>query len=268
MQQDYKKIVVNSILYTLLVMIVLFAVFVMLMFFVFTRHLADFMYDVGFDSMASRLYYSVYEKNNEIVYCYKALNIKISLQDHDKVIEYYEAFINDDEYEEFIFASKENAENLNVSILEKSTLLNEENYLTNSYVKALLANNEYDKALNIATTEFFRSEVLLKNQGVYALSHFVDKYNVNVFSEIYLNCEDDLINEMQNYFIELNDLFDESKSLSSELDKSYIFALGNRIIMVGQDVNKIYGYMNINADTISSNNNLMQEVNNFMKGLL
>ena len=128
MPENYRKTVWTTIFYTLLILIVVFALFVMLMFFVFTKNLADFMYSVGFDNMASCLYYRVYEKTDNVMYCYKALNIKISIEDHNCVVKYYDAFVIDEEYSEFMELLKENNENLNVGILEKSTLLNDRNY--------------------------------------------------------------------------------------------------------------------------------------------
>lgn len=263
-----KKTVFKSILFTVLVGIVLFACFTILMFFAFTKNLANFMYNIGADRMASTLYHRVYEKTDEIFYCYKALNIKISLNDSARVIQYYEEFLEDDEYQEFMISNKTNREKLDISVLEKSALLNDRNFLVNNYVKALLNENELDKAWTIVLSEFKTHDVTLKEQGVYAMGNFIDREEWNKFKVSYDGYSNILIVELQNYFDKLNTLFDQNRVASTHVDKAYVVALGNRIINVGQDINSYYLHEDNDNEIISSNINFMVEVNNTLKGLV
>ena len=268
MQPNYRKIVLSSVLYTLLALIVLFAIFVMLMFFVFTKDLANFMHDMGFNRLSSSLYYRVYEKTGEISYCHKALNIKIILNHNEKIIEYYEAFVEDDEYSDFMSALNENNKNLNCGILEKSTLINEDNYLTNQYVKALIKNGEGERAKTISLQCFENyKNFTLYEQGVYALGQHVSEENKTMFGQAYGSSSNTLIVDMQDYF-DLSVLIFNNFNPQNDLDKAYLMSLGNRIISVGQDINKMYDYMNINTDLVGVNQNHMISINNNIKGLI
>jgi len=268
-QVDYKKTILKTVLYTLLVLVVLFAIVVMLMFFVFTKNMADFMYNIGWNSMASCLYYKTYEKNDEIIYCYKALNININLNDSDKIIEYFESFVEDNEYDEFMSESKNKSENLKVGNLEKSTLLNDKNYLINHYVKSLIEEERVDDALEVALSEFSSyNEFNLRNQGVYALSPFVSRQNYEKFNFVYDGFDEKLILEMQKYFDNAYAIFETNKESDGSLDKAYLIALGNRIIIVGQDINSICRELDINTGVIPSNIEMMTAVNNEIKGLV
>lgn len=266
---DYKKTILKTILYTMLVMIGLFVVFITLMFFVFTRNLADFMYGLGSNKVASTLYYRVYEKTDDIIYCHKALNIKINMNDNEKIIKYYEEFIANDEYENFMVASKEQSENLNISVLEKSAILNEDNYLSNSYVKALIGEGEVDKAWGFALNKLYScADLDLDSQGVYVLSWFISQDNNDKFDDVYGEFDEILINEMQDYFDSVCGVFDLNKNTTDVLEKAYLVALGNRIINVGQDINVIYSSFQNYGDIITSNIEKMVEVNNIIKGII
>ena len=268
MQPNYTKIILSCILYTLIALLVAFALFVMLMFFVFTKDLANFMYDMGFDRMASSLYYRVYEKTDDISYCHRALSIKINLEHNEKIIEYYETFSADENYSDFINSFNDRNKALSVGVLEKSAIINEENYLVNHYVKALINEGEVDKAKSIAIASFENYEnFTFYDQGVYALNWFVNHENINMFNEIHNSSSERLINEMQHYFNVSLSLFNGTTP-QSDTDKAYLLALGNRIIAVGQDINTMYVHMNISSDLLESNQDSMESINNVIKGLI
>ncbi len=239
------------------------------MVFVFTRNSADFMYDIGCNNIASLLYYKSYKDSGEISDCYRALNISIALGDNEKIIEYYETFIADEKYQEFIDTNTRNAERLDVSILERSAIINDNNYLVNSYVKSLKDNNQVDQAKNIALDNFVQnSEFTFKEQGAYALGIFVTNDNLDFFTETHTGFDSALTIEMQEYFDSLVILFDTNKSVTSDVDKAYLVALGNRIIDVGQDLNNIYDLTDTNDDKISDNVTTMLVINNVIKGII
>ena len=167
---DVRKSIVKTIWLTILTMILLTIIACVVFVFVFTRQCANFMYDIGCNNIASILYYKSYEDKGDIGDCYKALNISISLGDNEKIVKYYEDFVADDEYEAFMTASLQNSEKLDISVLEKSAILNDRNYLVNNYVKALNETEQVEKAKEIALAEFkLYNSFTFKEQGVYAL---------------------------------------------------------------------------------------------------
>ncbi|MGN0960933.1 MAG: hypothetical protein ACI4PF_01890 [Christensenellales bacterium] len=269
MQINYKKTILKTILYTILALIVVSAIIVCFMYFVFTKDCADFMYNLGCDKIASNLYYKTYEKSGEIEYCYKALNIEIKLNDNNKVVKYYESLVNDDEYDEFIKAVIIHNENMAVGVLEKSSILNEENYLVNRYVRALIIINKFDYAWELTLNNFVKyNDWNFKEQGVYALSAFINESNKHLFNVSYDGLEDTLLNEMQKYFDAIYEIFNNNVGVVSNVDKSYLMALGNRIVSVGQDINNLYGNDETKIENKSNNIAMMASVNDVIKGLL
>jgi hypothetical protein len=265
---DVKKSIVKTVWLTILTMFLLTIIACVVFVFIFTKQCADFMYDIGCNNIASVLYHKSYVDDGEIGDCYKALNIKIALGENDKIIEYYEDFIADEEYESFMSAGLQNSEMLDISVLEKSAILNDRNYLVNNYVKALIATEQVDKAKAVALVEFQGYATFnFKNQGVYALGQLVSS-NSEFFNTQHEGYNDVLVEEMQVYFDKLINIFDNYKSVESNLDKSYLVALGNRLINVGQDINSVYNTLEVKEDIVSSNVSKMLIVNNVIKGII
>lgn len=270
MSVNYKKIILSTMLFTLCALLVASAIICMLMVFVFTEDLADFCYSMGCENMAANLYHRVYEKNDDIYYCYKSLNIEIKLEDNHNIIKYYREFKTDDEYEKFMSDLKKNNERIFVGVLEKSTLLNEIDYLENKYISALKNTNSYEQAFDLAVDHFSDYETFsFENQGVYALYQFVSNKSEDAvrFTEKYDNYDVILIEAMQDYFNDAITLFN-SKNASTDLEKSYLIALGNRIINVGQNINTIYQVNNTNVGLVTSNLASMTNINDVIKGLV
>lgn len=263
---DYKKTILKTSLWTLTIMVIACAIFVCVMIFAFPKNLGDFFYSIGSNNLASSLYYRAYEKTGNIGLCYKSLTIEISKNNKTRIIKFYEKFVNDENYDSFMSDLKKSNENLNITILEKSALLNEENYLKNRYISALIGVGETQKAYSVATTSFANyKNFTFKNQGVYALNQFIDIAGFNDFSVELGGYSSNLISAMQEYFGDIVDLFTEKKSVTSNLEKSYLISLGNRIIQVGQNINKICSN---DADLIADNNAKMDSVNDVIKEIL
>ena len=261
---NYKKTILTTSLWTLLGLIIASGLILMFMIFVFPRNLANFCYSLGMQGSAANLYYSDYQKSNDINCIYKSLNIEISCANYDKIIKYYKEFVADDEYAEFLDSYKKYNEGLNIGVLEKSTLLNEENYLANKYISALIATDQNSQAWNLALDYFADyKQFTLANQGVYALSKFVGNISFDRTPQGY---DDNLINCMQEYFDMSVQLF-LAQSEPSTLEKSYLISLGNRIIQVGQDINTIYTSEDKQQLELE-NSAKMLEVNNVIKGLI
>lgn len=266
---DARKSIIKSIWLTLLTMIILTIVAGVVLVFVFTKQAADFMYDIGCNNIASILYFKAYEDDGGIDNCYRALNIKITLGESDKVIEYYEKLIEDEKFNEFITSHIQNREKMDISVLEKSAILNERNYLVNSYVKALNATEQVEKAEQVALAEFMQKDSFdFKSQGVYSLGQFVDMEKWDLFSLQHNGYDNSLIVEMQTYFDSLVEMFDHYKAVESNTDRAYLVSLGNRLIDVGQDINAVYTASSTEDELISTNVSKMLIVNNVIKGII
>lgn len=237
--------------------------------FAFPKNLGDFYLNLGCDNMASSLYHKVYEKNGDIYYCYKGLQLKINVCDYPNIIDYYEDFIGDEEYNKFIKDLNMHNENLNVGILEKSIFLDEINYINSNYINALNKIGESEKALEYSINLFkVNNELTLKNIGNYNFSTFINKdFEYNKFVDNKIG-ENSLLFEMQEYFDNCVELFNSNLSLSDNLSKSYLMMIGNRIISVGEDVNTIYNHLNINNTELNINLNTMDDINNKVMGLI
>lgn len=266
MSQDYKKIILTTTLWTISCIIVLSAVFICVMVFAFPKNLGDFFYSLGGNNLASSLYMKEYNRSNNIYYCYKSLNIEIKLNNSSKIIRLYEIFEEDKEHTEFLKQLKERNEKLELNLLEKSTILNDYNYLTNRYVKALIKIGEENKAYAKALNSFKDYKTFdFKNQGIYAFSELIAKEGFIDYNAKPAGYEDTMLKAIKEYFGIITNLFNEHKETSDSLEKAYLISLGNRIIQVGHDINTA---CNEDETLVANNNQIMIEVNNVIKGLL
>ena len=78
--------------------------------------------------------------------------------------------------------------------------------------------------------------------------------------------ENNIENRLQQYFDELFSIF-ENSSINNELDKSYFIRMCNRIITVGNDLNKMYFEDNKTA-SIEENIGKMNIVNEKIRELI
>lgn len=266
MMANYKKMILTTILWTLTALVGITAIFVCVMFFAFPKNVGDFFYSLGNNGIASSMYMRVYEKDNDISYCYKALNIEIGRKNNSRIVDIYETFEKDKNASDFMSQLKNRNENLNIGLLEKSSLLNEEDYLKNRYVKALISSSDSRKAYNLAVNYFsdYRN-FTFKNQGVYALHHFINLEGYNDFDVAPSGFEGKLIDAIKEYFDSCINIFENNKSVDTNLDRAYLISLGNRILQVGQNINSI---CSDNKTLIDENNVKMENINNYIKDIL
>jgi len=272
MKVNYKKILINTAIFTVSALIVVSLIIFGLMYFVFTAELANFYYSLGWNKSASNLYYKVYEKNNDIIYCYKALNIKINIDDDNGIVKVYQEFINDDEYNSFITNIEKNNKSLSIGVLEQSAILNERNYLAGKYVESLVDIGEINKAYDESVKYFDTCKnFTLNNQGIYCFNTVINsQMNEEMISKFYKITEgssNSLIVELQDYFNKAVETFN-NETATSDLSKAYLVALGNRIIIVGNNINTIYTLKETNTDLVTSNNDKMGNINTAIKNLL
>jgi len=263
MNINYKRTILSTTLWTLLSLVLATLVLFLFMFFIFPKSLGNFCYSIGLEGMSANLYYKDYEKSNDIYCLYKSLNIEIKYKNNDKIIKYYVEFTEDDEYTNFLSSYKTRNEKLDIGILEKSTMLNEENYLANKYISSLLATEQNSKAFNLAINYFANyKDFTFTNQGVYLFSHFIEDED---FSRVPAGYSQTILQSMQEYFNSCVDLFNSKINTESDLEKAYLISLGNRIIEVGGDINALYKGEGISTE---ENSLKMTNVNESIKGLL
>lgn len=262
---NYKKTILTTILWTLTTLVLLCAVVVFIMIFAFPKTLGNFFHSLGNNHLASAMYAREYENSGDLLYCYKSLSIEIVEGNNTKIVELYETFESDNEYENFMSQLKTRNENLNIGILEKSAVLNEDDYLQNRYIKALINQNETRKAYDKALKGFKDYKQFdLKNQGVYALNYFVKIDGFNDFEITPVGFDGTLIDAMEEYFDICVNLFEENRGTDDGLEKAYLISLGNRIVQVGSNINAIIS----DNGKIESNNADMLKINDYVKGFL
>ena len=267
---NYKNVIGKTILISFISVLVALGIFVTIMFCAFTRVTANFIYDLGLDRWASQLFYNVYEKDGDISSCYKALSISIRIDDSDRVIKYYKTLISDEDYADFISDVEGANKNLNVGVLEKSRLLNEKDYLRDNYISAMKKTGKIEDAFQLSLGDFKneRGEDL-ENIGLYSLNIFADGNGLNRFNNTYEGFDSRLVDVMQEYFDNLILEFDSKKGIvESNVEKAYLIALADRIMIVGQDINAVYNFNESNSELVSSNFSRMTAVNEIVKGLI
>lgn len=269
MEVNYKKTILMTILFTLLALVVSAVLMFLLLYFVFSKDLADFCYKLGNYNMASSLYIRTYNKDGEISNCYRALTLDIQNDNYKGIVRDYELFVADEDYDKFMSSIMLGNNMVSGGVLEKSALTNEYNYLEDKYTLALIKTNAKEKAFCRAIKMFAEYQTYtFKNQGYYSLNRFISSENLDKFQEKYDGYSDTLANEMQAYFDMSKVIFDDNDEATELLDKAYLVSLGNRLIMVGQNINSIYSGLNINAEKITQNQQYMTQINDIIKGMI
>lgn len=263
---NYKNLILTTILWTLTALVGLTAIIVCVMVLAFPKNMGDFFYSLGSNGLASSMYMRVYEKDDDISYCYKALSIEISRGNSGRIVTIYETFEKDASMNDFMSQLKDRREKLDMGVLEKSVILNEEDYLKNRYIRALIATNHERQAYSLAL-DYFKSykSFDLQNQGVYALNQFINIEGYKDFDVAPAGYSGKLIDALKEYFDISIDLFESNKNTTSNLDKAYLIALGNRIVQVGQNINTI---CSSDSTLIDINNGKMEKINNYIKDIL
>ncbi len=269
MEINYKKTILTTFLFTLVALVVSAVIMFVLLYFVFSKDLADFCYKLGNYNMASNLYLRAYQKNGKIDNCYQALILDIRTDDYNGVIKDYEFFIKDDEYASFMQTVTISNSIVSSGVLEKSALTNEYNYLEDKYTMSLIKTGKESDAFARAVDMFSGyHDYTFENQGYYSLNRFVSTANLQKFSEKYEGYKDVLVNEMQEYFDISKDLMFSKTGDLTLSDKAYLVSLGNRLIMVGQNINYIYNGLDINDDLVKTNQKNMTDINDMIKGMI
>lgn len=201
----------------------------LLLAFVFPYTLAGGMYDMGFNTYAIKLYDRAYAKDNDnIDALYMALNLSIKLDYSDKVVEYFEEFGEKPNYASYVSKIDEANSKKQVEPLIKSTILNEDNYLKNRYVKALITLNKVDEAVEFCKNSIKSNPTTFDMANYYYANFAIDTLSTE---QLRFLLDDGIYSNLQNYFNLLEEDFVSSYSLEDRVAERV--CAGNRIITVG-----------------------------------
>ncbi len=200
------------------------------------RAVADFTYNLGLKEISLHYYEKAYLHSTQTDDLYNALSVAIMVNNHDKVVTFYEELEASEDYYELMNELDEETNNASLSIIAKSALLNEDNYLKNRYVFALLQTNQTPKAMDYSVEHFTRENLTMTTLGSYTFSQFNN--NPSLLSdalqeETYGNLT--LLQANENYVVELFTMFETNYNLVgtfTALQKSQLMYLGNRTISV------------------------------------
>ncbi len=254
-----KKSGAKAVVITLLIIFVLLAGAVCTLIFGFPKTTGDICYSLGFDKWACKLYNTSYERDGDINTLYSSLNCAIKSGDNGLIISQYEKMHSNKEYAGFINFIDEQNSKVEETPLIKASLLNEDNYLKNKYVIALIDEGQAGKAFEFALNDGIKAEPTCTVLGNFLLGNFarLDKqFVLDNFFEVLQGRTQSLVDECKAYFDDVYNLFKDNYNIVSD---EYIIAVGNRAVYVGETINQL----NLTAGKTAESNitSLIKEVN-------
>lgn len=223
----------TAILITALVsgIILLIAGVYLLLAFVFPYTLAREVYDMGFNTYALTLYDRAYSKDNDnIDALYMALNLSIKLDRNSQIEDYFEEFGAKPNYAKYISEIDKSNAKKGVEPLIKSTLLSEDNYLKNRYVKALIALDKVDKAVDFCSNSIVANPTTFSLSNYYYSNFALDSLTTD---QLHFLLDDGVYDDMKSYFESLSNDFETNFGLDRVPER---VCAGNRIITVGNNL--------------------------------
>lgn len=212
--------------------------------------MAQISYKLGANKLALSYFERDYNTTKNYGVLYNIVNLSIKQEDSEKVITYFEKFLNDSDYNDYIKKIDDKNQNLKVSSLVKSKLLSEDNYLKNRYVFSLAKQKQNKKAFEFAldNTSFNVSENVLEPYlftYICAEGYVVSDTNYQ-----------DVIDNMENYFSNLFSVF-KSNYVSRE-NIVLNFAIGGRINEVGSNLKDLRKLGNVKSSDEQINDVIFQ----------
>lgn len=207
--------------------------------------MARFSGSMGMSKLETYFYSIDYSKTGNINSLYRVVLNSYSAKNYDDVVIYYELLENHERYDEFIGHINKNNMDSDNSNLNKSVLINEDNYLKNRYVLSLIETGEVNKAFNYAVKHFENyTNYTSVEQGTYLFYYLVDLDDADIFAKFNqkYNFQDTLYNEVLNYLdfaiADFYEIFDQDEFIEN-VDGVYILALNNRINQVFGDIKTV-----------------------------
>ncbi len=228
---------------TVVVLIVLMVGAWLTMAFAFPRTLANFTYSLNMTKYTRTLYLRDYKKSNDINSVYMATNLSIKLKDYLGIEENYTELSTHKDYVALVNQVNEDNLKLDVDSLTLSTLLNEDEYLKNNYVLALVNLNKWQVAFEYAVDDFAGVVPTAEGTGNYLFGHIVSYMPLGGASAF----EGQVLADINAYFDSMYTILTTEFDVTKE---PQMFALCNKMMKVGNNllsINKALGQDTLNA---------------------
>lgn len=241
------------------------------------KTMANFTYSLGMNDASLFYLEKQSNKTNDINDVYQVLNLSIKLNKKSNIEKYYEKLEKDAEYKNFILNINLTNKNSDMRLLEKAMLFNEDQYLKNKYVSALVSMDKIDKAFNYALKNYVNFKSYnYNNQGIYLFDDFFDKLNVaavnkkitTVYENFFANEESynviqAIVINFQNF---ANDFLENIEKLSNE-KKVPLLALGFKINTMAENITQ-FNDLHDSGITTEEVNAIVRDVNVKMAELI
>ncbi|MBP5651734.1 MAG: hypothetical protein J6X00_03620 [Clostridia bacterium] len=247
------------ILITVGVLVLLMGLIWLIMAFANPVSVGKFAYKMGWNGYAHTLYMRDYKKSNSINSLYTANNISIKLGNSSDVISEFEILSTHANYTQLIANINENNLNLHIDNFTKSSLINEDEYLKNHYVLALVRVNRLSDAFEYASDDFAGVTPSANKLGNYLFGNIVDNLNSNQLE----NFNAVIFEDIKAYFNHLEDILNNF-DIDNEVN---MFALCSKMMKVGENIIKIDTAKGDSAD-ITHTQNALRKANDAMQTLL
>lgn len=234
---NYKKLIFNWCLITICGLLIITILTFSALCLFSPLSMARFCSNLGFEKLETNFYLKDYNKNGNINSLYKVVINSYNLKNYEYVETYFEVLEKNERYDEFI--DYVNNQNLKVEAtnLNKSALLNEDNYLKNRYVLALINNGKMEKAYDYAFKNFENyANYTLTNGGTYLFYDLIKTNNEVVNQKA---VETDLYVKLNDYMDLCIANFNNGFENFIEEDSIYLLALNTRIKQVYNSIHTL-----------------------------
>lgn len=240
------KIIIKTSAITLGIIILIIGFTLSILTTFFPKTIANLALDLGYNKMAVYYLEKNYSNTNDINDLYTLINQSYLSNEYLVYIKYYEILEENEKYYEFMtFINDRNAATTTNKIV-LSALINEDNYLKNNYVNALLKTNNLQKALNYGLQHFDYENYTLDNLGIYAFGNILTNYFINnvelkpFFEQEYNETGLSLIDSIYDYFNQSFLTFETNKHTTDSFRQVQLLALATRINKLAQNLQVVH----------------------------
>ena len=243
---NYKKLIINWCLITVCGLLILTILTFASLCIFSPISMARFCSNLGFEKLETDFYLKDYNKNGNINSLYKVVINSYNLKNYKYVETYYEVLEKNERYDEFIAYVNEQNLKVEATNLNKSALLNEDNYLKNRYVLALIKNGKVEKAYNYAFNNFENyANYTLTENGTYLFYDLIKLNNETVNQKA---TETDLYVKLNDYINLCITTFNNGFDNFIEEDIIYLLALNTRIKQVYNGIHTLSINLSLEED--------------------
>lgn len=210
---------------------------------------------LGANSRSLYFYEKEYNRNQSTTNLYRVLNKAIVFENNSKIVEYFEKFYAEEDYEQNIDTINEANYNPEGSVLENISLSNADNRLKTKYVKALCEEGKFEDAFAFAKQDLTELDDENVNFVFAGMAEFLNEQNCEVFDTqgVALN--------IYNYYTNVKTIYENS--LTANKDKFALGSLANRLLVITSFMETLAPYVedvNYSAENIITIKNYASEL--------